>query len=710
MSRPHPQGVLHDRLRDLPLGHITTIAGAPVREGVPAREAKCGWPMGVVQQIDGDIIVNDHNCHRIWRIDADGILHTLTGDGVPGNTGDGGPAKDARVNGPHDLCRDRHGNLYFTDLWNNTARRIDYRTGVITTVAGSGKIGRGGDGGPAVEAEFDTTCGVAVDDAGNIFLASEWANTIRRVDVRTGIIDTFAGLNAGHHTESLDYSPPLSDSGLSLGGYSGDGGPKEDAAFLGPEHLAFDSKGNLYVCDNQNHRIRKIDAQTGVVTTVLGTGRIASNGDGGPAVEASTNWPDALCIDANDNIYVGEKFGYRVRKIDAETGIVTTLVGNGVPGFGEEGLPGAETHSNACESGIWADPDGTVLWSDTSCRLRKYDGETGIVTTVLGGTNVHDGEPAAEGFLSCPRNVDVGPDGTIYLVDEWHQRVRSIDPQTGLIHTFAGTGAKAVGGSNAPATEAWLGNPYDVSVDSKGRVVIAEKQHQFIRRVDADGIIRTIAGSSYSYDRGDGGPAMGACFIRTLSVAHDSDDNLYVGDRIGRIRRIDARTWQISTVAGIGIAGYSGDGGPATSARISSPVAIHFDADGNMYFADNASHAIRRVNTNGVITTLVGTGEHGFSPDGACATDAKLDSPFGVAVSAGGTVYFSDTNNHRVRRITPTGAIETVAGSERPGSCGDGGPATEAGLNTPYGLRLYGEDILLIVEHVGHHLRALKIK
>ena len=442
----------------------------------------------------------------------------------------------------------------------------------------------------------------------------------------------------------------------------------------------------------------------------LGTGQIASNGDGGPAVEASTNWPDALCIDANDNIYVGEKFGYRVRKIDAETGIVTTLVGNGVPGFGEEGLPGAETHSNACESGIWADPDGTVLWSDTSCRLRKYDGETGIVTTVLGGTNVHDGEPAAEGFLSCPRNVDVGPDGTIYLVDEWRQRVRSIDPQTGLIHTFAGTGAKAVGGSNGPATEAWLGNPYDVSVDSKGRIVIAEKQHQFIRRVDADGIIRTIAGSSYSYDRGDGGPAMGACFIRTLSVAHDSDDNLYVGDRIGRIRRIDARTWQISTVAGIGIAGYSGDGGPATRARIGSPVAIHFDTDGSMYFADNASHTIRKVDTNGIITTLVGTGERGFSPDGARATDAKLDSPFGVAVSADGMVYFSDTNNHRVRRITPAGAIETVAGSERPGSCGDGGPATEAGLNTPYGLRFYGEDILLIVEHVGHHLRALKIK
>ena len=203
----------------------------------------------------------------------------------------------------------------FTDLWNNTARRIDYRTGVITTVAGSGKIGRGGDGGPAVEAEFDTTCGIAVDDAGNIFLASEWANTIRRVDARTGIIDTFAGRNAGHHTESLDYSPPLSDSGLSLGGYSGDGGPKEDAAFLGPEHLAFDSKGNLYVCDNQNHRIRKIDAKTGVVTTVFGTGRIASNGDGGPATEVGLNTPYGLRLYGEDILLIVEHVGHHLRAL-----------------------------------------------------------------------------------------------------------------------------------------------------------------------------------------------------------------------------------------------------------------------------------------------------------------------------------------------------------------------------------------------------------
>ena len=197
---------------------------------------------------------------------------------------------------------------------------------------------------------------------------------------------------------------------------------------------------NLYVCDNSNDRVRKIDMQTGIITTVLGNGQRASNGDGGPAVAASTLMPDAVCLDDHDNLYVGEKYGYRVRKVEAATGIVHTLVGNGVPGFGEEGYPGAQTHCNSVEAGIWADADGTVFWGDCSGRLRRYDGATGIVTTVLGGTSVHDGEVATNGLLCGPGGLAVGSDGTIYVADVWNQRIRAIDPQTGLIHTVAGNG------------------------------------------------------------------------------------------------------------------------------------------------------------------------------------------------------------------------------------------------------------------------------
>ena len=184
--------------------------------------------------------------------------------------------------------------------------------------------------------------------------------------------------------------------------------------------------------------------------------------------------PDSLCIDAHDNMYVGEKYGYRVRRVDAATGIVSTIVGTGVPGWGEEGLHGSETRCNSCESGIWADPDGTVHWSDSSGRLRRYDGATGIVTTAFGGTGVGDGGPAAQAFLRGPAGICVGPDGHVYFADPWNQRIRAIDPLTGTIRTVAGNGARAYGGDNGPALEASFGSPHDVSVDSRGRVVVAD--------------------------------------------------------------------------------------------------------------------------------------------------------------------------------------------------------------------------------------------
>jgi sugar lactone lactonase YvrE len=697
------------QLGSLVPGTIVTVAGAGYREGVPARDADAGWPMGVARRPDGDLIVIDYHGHRIWRIDQEGMLHGFAGDGVPGNSGDGGPARNARFFYPHDLYQDKAGNLYLSDLGNRTIRRIDYRTGVITRVAGTGAAGRGGDGGRALEAELDCTCGVAVDDAGNIYLSDEWSNNIRRVDAETGIITTFGGLNARHYPSERGSSRPFAGPRLSLMGYHGDGGPVAEAAFYHPEHLAFDSRGDLYVCDNTNDRVRKVDMRTGIITTVLGNGQRASNGDGGPAVEASTLMPDAICIDAHDNLYVGEKYGFRVRKVDAQTGSVSTLAGNGVPGYGEEGLPGSETTVNSCEAGIWADPDGTVFWSDCSGRLRRYDGATGIVTTVLGGTSVHDGEAASSAFLCGPGGLSIAPDGHIYVADVWNQRIRAIDPATGMIRTVAGNGARAYGGDNGKATEAYLGNPHDVSVDARGRVVIADTRHGHVRRVDEDGVIRVVAGTTLQWDKGDGGPAVSACVVHVEAVAHGPNDDIYLGDGIGRIRKIDAKTGIITTVAGTGISGYSGNGGPATRARIGAPTAIRFDAEGSLYFADKAHHVVRKVDAGGTITTVVGRGQAGYSPDGTPALEAYLDMPYGLAISPDGLVYVSDSRNNRVCRVTHEGTLETVAGGNTPGDTSDGGTAIEARLNEPHGLCFFGPDILLISDHFNNRIKAVKL-
>jgi sugar lactone lactonase YvrE len=708
-------------LTSLPAKNIITIAGCGYQDGIPASEADAGWPLGVVRRPDGDLIVVDYQAHRLWRIDQAGILHAFAGDGVPGNSGDDGPALAARFYFPHDLTQDKAGHLYLSDLGNDTYRRIDYHTGIISRVAGSGRKGRGGDGGPALDAEFDTTCGIAVDEHGNLFLSSEWGNNIRRVDAQTGLIDRFAGLDARLYDAQDGQQRPSFGPTLSLMGFHGDGGPASEAAFHNPEHLAFDSHGDLYICDNANDRIRKIDMQTGIIHTVLGNGQRSSNGDGRLATEASTLMPDAICLDVHDNLYVAEKYGFRVRKVDGQTGIVQTLVGNGVPGFGEEGLHGSQTHCNSCEAGIWADPDGTVLWSDCSGRLRRYDGRSGIVTTVLGGTGVHDGEIATRAFLCGPGGLAVGPDGRLYIADVWSQRIRMIEPTTGLITTVAGNGARAYGGDNGPATEAYLGNPHDIAVDSRGRLVIADTRNGRLRRVETDGTIRVIAGTTLPWDGGEGrwdkgdhGPAISASLATVLAVTHGPNDDIYLGDGIGRIRRIDAHSGLISTVAGTGQSGYSGDGGLAVNAQIGSPTAVCLDEAGQIYFADSVYHVIRKIDRDGIISTIVGQGTAGFSADGILASQALIDTPWGLAIATDGTVYFSDSRNGRVRYLNSAGRLETVAGCPIFGdSTNDhygSEPATAASLNEPHGLCFYDPDTLLISDHFNNRVRALKVR
>ena len=349
--------------------------------------------------------------------------------------------------------------------------------------------------------------------------------------------------------------------------------------------------------------------------------------------------------------------GCRVRKVDAQTGIMTTLAGTGIPGWGEEGTPGPETKCNPIESGIWTDPDGTVFYSDSSGRLRRIDPQTSVVTTVLGGDSIHDGRISTQASLSCPRGICVGPDGHIYFI-------RAIDPATGIIRTVAGSGGRGYGGDNAPATEAYFLNPYDVSVDRSGRVVIADTLNGRVRRMGKNGVIHTLAGTGNNTDRGDGGPASGADLTGVWSVAHGPDGAIYLGDAAGRIRKIDTETGRISTVAVF--KATPGTEGPQQ--RRGS--VLRFDAKGNLYFSDLTHHIVCRVGAKGIITTVVGCGEAGFSPDGT---------------------------------------LQTVAGSDTPGDAEDGGPATEASLNEPHGLCFYGEDILLICDCYNRRIKAVKL-
>ena len=682
-------------LRGLEPGTVATVAGVGWKTGGEAAASLAGWPMGVVRTASGELLVADYQGHRIWRIDRDGILHNFAGTGVAGFGGDGGPASRALLSGPHDLWQDPHGNLYFSDLSNYRIRRIDGSSGIITTVAGCGIQGSDGDGGPAVEAQLNVASGVATDLAGNLYTADEYDNTVRRVDTR-GIITRFAGIR--------------------IPGYNGDGIPASEAALHHPEHLAFDSRGNLYICDNSNDRIRRVD-RDGIISTVFGNPRLvqvdgqlsrSSAGDGLPAAEASVLMPDSLFIDRHDHIYVGEKYGFRVRRVDGRTGLVSTVVGTGLPAYGEDGRVGEETRINSCESGLWVDDDGSVLWADCSGRIRRVDGRTRIVTTVLGGTHVGDGGPATEAALTAPRGLAVAKDGTIYVSDLWHHRIRAIDPVTWTIRTVAGTGARFYGGDGGRAIDAHLANPNDVAVDESGNIYIADQRRAHVRRVDRLGVIRSYLGNGFPWDGGDGGSAASCPITSPISLAISPDGDLFVGDGIGRIRRVQHATGTVTTVAGIGLWGYTGDGASATQARITEPSSLTFDDKGNLYFTDSANHCVRRVESTGRITTLAGTGRPGRANSGVKAGQAPLRGPQGVAVDEVGTVYISDTGNHRIVAVRPDGTLEVVAGTGEPGDGGDGGPAPECQFNQPSGLAIVEGGCLLVSDQNNNRIRVVK--
>ena len=308
---------------DLTTGIITTVAGGgtdDLGDGGPATDATfSSHPMRVTGDRAGNLYVTDAHHARIRRIDAAAnTIDTVAGCGVEGYSGDGGPAVRAQIASPHGSALDQHGNLYVADLKNDRIRRVDVSTGIITTVAGNGEHGYSGDGGPATKAMLASPIAVTVSDTSDLYIADHRNSRIRKVDASTGIITTVAGTGEQ--------------------GFHGDGGPATQAAIALPRDVALDADGSLYVADGGNNRIRKVDPD-GTIMTIAGTGRAEFSGDGGPAHKASLSMPYSIALDRDGNLYVVDTGNYRIRRIDAFTGIITTLAGNGSYGFSGDSGP-----------------------------------------------------------------------------------------------------------------------------------------------------------------------------------------------------------------------------------------------------------------------------------------------------------------------------------------------------------------------------------
>jgi DNA-binding beta-propeller fold protein YncE len=337
------------------------------------------------------------------------IITTAAGAGERGFAGDGGPAAQAQLNGPFDVGFDPAGNLYFSDTFNHRIRRVDARTGVITTVAGNGNAGYAGDFGPALAAAFNEPYGIAVDRRGNIYVADRHNHCVRRVDGASGVVTTFAGNGAA--------------------GFAGDGGPASRAGLVEPNGLGFDpAQQQLFIADVADHRVRVVDLATDTITTFAGTGAAAHTGDGGPANIAGVFGARAVKVAPDGTVYLLERQGSTLRAVDPRTGVIATIAGTGDRGYSGDGGPARDAVFDAPKE-FALDPGGDILIVDTeSHAIRRIYGASGIVETIAGGRKGADGDggPAATAGLGRPHGAVVGPDGAIYIGDTENHRIRKL--------------------------------------------------------------------------------------------------------------------------------------------------------------------------------------------------------------------------------------------------------------------------------------------
>lgn len=635
---------------------VTTVAGGYFGDGKPATAASLAEPTGVARDSHGNLYISDtYNC-RIRIIDAAGTISTFAGTGNCGFSGDGGPAKSARISRSYGIAFDRSGNLLITD--GARIRRIT-PGGIISTVAGNGTYGYSGDGGSATSASLNYPQGVFGDAAGNIYIADTFNYVIRKVNPK-GIIYTAAG----NHTA----------------GFSGDGGPATKASLSYAYSVVADGMGNFYIADTGNERVRIVNS-AGTINTYAGNGLGGNTGSGGPATSAAIGGPNELLIGEGKLYLTAED----VWAVDLNTQVINIMAGNGTEGFNGDGNTALATSFRSLAGMAFDGAEGLLVVDSFNDRLRQI-ASTKIVSTIAGGY-VSEGGKATAASLNFSNYVDhiaFDPTGNLYIADMDDCRVRKVSP-AGMISTLAGTGICAYSGDGGPATSATLSMPEAVAADGSGNVYIADLGNSVIRKVDSSGTITTFL-TTLTASNGFTLPA----FSNALAI--DGSGNLYSSDSIYAVWKITP-SGATTVVAGeLYDIGYNGDGIPATQAWLFLPNGVAVDGAGNVYISDWLNNRIRKVDTAGIISTLAGTGTGGFSGDGGPATSAMLYLPTDVAVDSKDNFYIADWSNFRVRIVDSSGTIETLAGSGNFGYNGNNLPANQTNL-LPIGLAIAGNEV-----------------
>jgi len=734
------------------------------------------------------------------------FTYTVAGNGTWGNSGDGGPGPAARLGSPNSAIADDAGNVYIADQASNVVRKVDGKTGIISTIAGTGVAANSGDGGPATSAALWSPTYLLLDGSGHLYIGELGDYVVRRLDLATGQIAAFFGdangglgsmnglaidfagnvyigtgynvlkvdIQSGNAAEYVGYSTtpgfqynysfaldsrgnvygwignaiqkitPFGQVSIVAGKTSGgpfpanggDGGPATSAYLGNNGFVAVDNQGNLYLADTGDEAVREVNT-SGIINTIAGvfSNDYTVGGDGDPSSNAGLFYPGNLSVDSSGNVYLVLPVESRVIKVTApvtpptaatsaptfsltpgsypdsqQVDITSSTPGAAIfitfdgsdPGTAKQAYHGTlDVTGSAAIKAIAVGP-GFLKSSISSASYTVTAPPWAVISTFAGNGKFGfsaSGGPATSTRIGEPTSVAVGSGGDAYIADWINSAIWKVGT-SGNISLVAGSGTYGFSGDGGPAASAVLSNPLGVAVDKSGNVYIADTGNNRIRKIDAvTGIITTVVGGgSRTTTLGDGGLASQAWVMQPNAITFDASGNLYIADTgNGRVRFVDAKTGIITSIAGSSTNFPFQEGAPASQQNV-VPIAIALDKSNNVYIADQWYGRVRKIDAStNIITTVAGGGKIWPGEGEAVATDI-LVNPRGVAVAADGTVYFADSLSI-VRKVDPaTGLLSTVAGNGYYGYSGDGGAASMASLNSPYQLTIDSAGSLFIAD------------